>query len=284
MLLSLVLATIGRSSEVGRLIDTLVAQTCHDFELLVVDQNTDDRLLPYLEAGRKAGIRLQHLRMDRPSLSGARNLGIARASGTLIGFPDDDCWYEPDTVEQIRTAFLATPELAGVIACWQEQSQTRQGNPAPGTLSLHAWRCFRGGDASSISLFFRRELFDRLGGFDERLGIGKWYGAAEETDFILRALASGARLDHCPAAKVHHLFPPVQQGSLTHFCQSARQRARGTGAIYAKHRLDNYVILRGWIAPLLVPLMRMQGMTAVARGAATILGRMEGFFCWKLTR
>lgn len=284
MLLSLVLATIGRSTEVGRLIDTLAAQSCRDFELLVVDQNTDDRLLPYLDAGRNAGIRLRHLRLDRPSLSGARNLGITHASGTIIGFPDDDCWYEADTVEHICHAFLATPQLEGVIARWQEQSHNRPGGPATGTLSLDAWRRFRGGDASSISLFFRRELFDRLGGFDERFGVGKWYGAAEETDFLLRALASGARLDHCPTATVHHLFPPVQQDSLVRFCQSARQRARGTGAIYAKHHLDSYVILRGWIAPLLIPLVRMKGMAAIVRGAATILGRIEGYLSWKLTR
>ncbi|MFX5245469.1 glycosyltransferase, partial [Acinetobacter baumannii] len=72
MKLSLILATVGRSSEVGRLIGTLAAQTDRRFELIVVDQNEDDRLVPHIEAGRAAGLDLQHLRLERPSLSGAR--------------------------------------------------------------------------------------------------------------------------------------------------------------------------------------------------------------------
>ena len=277
--LSLILATVGRSAEVGRLIRSLMAQTGKNFELLIVDQNNDDRLLPFAEEARRGGLELRHLRLDRPNLSAARNLGIAESTGEVIGFPDDDCWYEADTVANVLQAFSAEPRLEGIVACWVEQMRGKRRNPTTGSLSLKAWRNFRDGDASSISLFFRRELYDRLGGFDERFGVGRWYGAGEETDLILRALASGARFDYCPAAKVHHLFASAARGPLLHLCLHARQRSRGTGAIYGKHRLPTRVILRGFLAPLYRAISH-GGTLSV--GFSVSLGRIEGYLRWQL--
>ncbi|SEK26524.1 glycosyltransferase family 2 protein [Nitrosovibrio tenuis] len=278
MKLSLILATVDRSADVGRFIRSLIAQTDRNFELLVVDQNTDGRLLPYTKEGREGGLELHHLRLSPPSLSGARNLGITKSTGELIGFPDDDCWYDPDTVAQILHAFSAKPELQGIVACWEEQMRGQEIKPQTGSLSLEAWRNFRGGDASSISLFFRRELFNQLGGFDERFGVGQWYGAAEETDFILRALASRAQLDHCPTARVHHLFSSSVHSTLPHHCLNARRRSRGTGGIYGKHDLPSWVILRGFFAPIYHAILRPE---ALRLGFSISLGRIEGYLRWK---
>lgn len=276
MKLSLILATVDRSADVGRFIHSLVGQTDRNFELIVIDQNIDDRLLPYIKEGRIAGLELHHLRLDRPSLSGARNLGIAASTGELVGFPDDDCWYNSDTVAEVLRVFSGTSNLQGVVACWEEQMRGKKA--MTGSLSLKAWRNFRGGYASSISLFFRRELFHRLDGFDERLGVGRWYGAAEETDFILRALASGAFLTHCPAVKVHHLFTPAAHDKLSNRCQAARRRSRGTGGIYAKHRLPFWVILRGFVAPIYHTIPYRETLRL---GFSISLGRIEGYLKWK---
>lgn len=284
MKLSLILATVGRSSEVGRLIGTLAAQTDRRFELIVVDQNADDRLVPHVEAGRAAGLDLQHLKLERPSLSGARNLGIRHASGDVIGFPDDDCWYEAGTVAALLDTFAAEPDVEGCIACWVEQSEGRGVIPPEADLSLADWRNFRGGDASSISLFFRRGLFERLGGFDERFGVGQWYGAGEETDFVLRALASGERLACRPQVRVHHFYGALPTERVSTLFSAARRRARGTGAIYAKHRLAAWVIVRGLCAPVLLPLWRLQGWAAFTRGVGAMLGRVEGFLNWCRTQ
>lgn len=281
MKISLILATVGRTAEVGRCLRSLATQTDPDFEVLLVDQNPDERLAPFIQEAVAMGITLTHLRMPSPSLSGARNLGIARASGEIIGLTDDDCWYEPEAVQNIRAAFLDNPTLDGAVAQWVEQSAARPGGPASGLLSLQAWRCFRGGDASSITLFFKRSLFVRLGGFDERFGVGQWFGAAEETDFLLRALGSSARLAHCPQAKVHHHFGAAHTGPVLALAQSARKRARGTGGIYAKHHLSAWTVMRGFSAPLLLPLLRGK-LRAAAIGAFVSLGRLEGFLRWNL--
>lgn len=281
MKVSLILATVGRTAEVGRCLRSLAAQTDRNFEVLLVDQNPDDRLTPFVQEAYGTGLQLMHLRMTTPSLSGARNLGLTKASGEIIGLTDDDCWYDQEAIGAIRHAFQITPLLDGAVAQWVEQSTARASGPASGALSLEAWRRFRGGDASSITLFFKQSLFARLGGFDERFGIGQWFGAAEETDFVLRALGSGAQLVHCPQAKVHHHFGGGLSGPLLLVAHNSRKRARGTGGIYAKHHLSTWTVIRGFHAPMLLPLIRGK-FRAAAIGAFVSLGRLEGFLRWKL--
>jgi GT2 family glycosyltransferase len=198
-----------------------------------------------------------------------------------LAFPDDDCWYEPNVIETIRNRFISEPELGGLVARWEEQAEALGRPSVTGQLSLNAWRQFRGGEASSIALFFRHDLFDALGGFDERLGVGRWYGAGEETDFLLRALMSGVRLDHAPEARVHHLFSTEQHGDWRITCRSTRSRARGTGAIYAKHRLGSYVVIRGCSAPILRAVLKLRSPRELARSWFMVIGRLEGFIRWK---
>jgi GT2 family glycosyltransferase len=280
MKISLILATVGRTSEIGRCLRSLALQTDRNFEVLLVDQNQDERLQVYVQEALMLGLVVTHLRLPVPSLSGARNLGILHATGEVIGLTDDDCWYEPEAIAEIRKQLLFDQNLAGVVACWVEQAEAKNTLNTSGSLSLNDWRRFRGGDASSISLFFKKNLFARLGGFDERFGIGQWFGAAEETDFVLRVLADGASLAHCPKARVHHVFSSAPQGPWLTLARNARKRARGTGGIYAKHKLDTRIVIRGLIAPVFVPLMRGKLSLAI-RGGYISLGRLEGFFSWK---
>lgn len=282
MKLSLILATVGRSDDVQRFVESIIGQTSRTFELIVVDQNQDERLLPSIQLARAAGLDVQHLRMAQASLSGARNLGLQHASGDVIAFPDDDCWYEPDAVAAVCTAFAQQPAWSGVVAQWVEQTAARGGEPAQGELSPAAWRRYRGGDASSISLFIRAAVFKQLGGFDERLGVGRWFGAGEEIDLIFRALAAGAVLGRCPNARVHHRFwgHMVDQPGITG--RAVFKRARGTGALYAKHRLPTVVVLRGLVAPPLVAVAHRQGIKGLWLALAMSAGRIQGVLAWAL--
>lgn len=278
MKVSLVLATLGRVDELHRFIDGLAVQTMADYELIVVDQNTDERLLPLIAQAQQRGLAVSHLR-SAPGLSLARNLGLHQAQGEVIAFPDDDCWYEPDTLAQVAQALQAQPECDGVVACWCEHAQAGGGTHET-VLDLERWRSFRDGDASSICLFMRRPLLQRLGGFDERLGLGTWFGAAEETDLIIRALASGARLVRHPAARVHHAYGG--RGALMPASPWRRslRRARGTGALYLKHGLSPAVVLRGLLAPPFKALARRPLAAHLAHGLAASLGRLQGLWRW----
>lgn len=282
---TLVLATLGRADEIGHLVKSLANQAQTPHELVVADQNLDDRLLPYVEQARQAGLAVKHLRLTKPNLSAARNRGIAEASGDVIAFPDDDCWYAPDLIEQVQQAFLQHPGWDALVAQWVEQAQGVGRQVVDGqTLSATAWRQFRGGEASSISLFVRASALRRHGGFDERFGVGQWFGAGEETDLLLNLLCSGAVVGHWPRARVHHRFVPQALVRQRGQWRSLLHRSRGTGAIYVKHRLSGSVVLRGFLSPLAKALWQRQGLRALALAMVETFGRLQGAFVWFITR
>lgn len=284
MKVSLVLATVGRADELGRFVASLGAQLDRNFELIVVDQNSDDRLVPHVERALALGIAVQHCRMSQRNLSAARNLGLSKATGDVIAFPDDDCWYEPATLQSVRAAFTRYANWSGIVANWVEQSSGQAEPSAGAPLRLHAWRRYRGGDASSICLFFRADVFAVVGYFDERLGVGQWFGAGEEVDLIFRALGAGLTLARWPDARVHHHYSAARAAQAGITFASMTRRARGTGALYAKHRLPLAVVVRGLLAPPVAALWRGRGVTGFKLGLAMSLGRFQGALQWLRTQ
>jgi glycosyltransferase involved in cell wall biosynthesis len=274
--LSLILCTYQRTTELDRLFQSLAAQTFKDFEVIVVDQNTDDRLSPYLDKGKRSGIDIKHIQFQPPNLSAARNIGIQSARGGWVGFPDDDCWYERDLLEQLSPCFACTDALTGAAARWAEHHE-------PAGLPLHlTWkrsRLFRDRMVASFMLFFNRHLFDHIGGFDPRLGVGQWFGAGEETDLIMRALRAGGVLTFHPSARVHH--PNKELAAHPDTSLNVRRRARGAGALYAKHRLPYSVIVRGLVAPVLRPLVTCAGKRELVTGYMVAAGRWDGMLHWR---
>lgn len=276
-MISLVMATVGRTDEIRRLVDSLAAQSDARFELIAVDQNPDDRLVHILAEASARGLAVRHLRLDQPNLSLARNLGIAAASYDIIGFPDDDCWYDPTCLAEIQQVFAAADTTDASIALWEER------DPKCATLPPHflQWPTvsrFRSVPISSITLFVRRHSLERAGGFDARLGVGRWFGGGEETDLIMSLVRSGQHVRFVPSARVHHAVGGPARKSAGHW-QALRRRARGTGAIYAKHGIPLPVILRGLLSPLGKALLgRAPGLGS---SCAMALGRLEGYLKWQ---
>lgn len=274
---SLVMATLGRVTEIERCVNSLAAQTRRDFELIVVDQNHDDRLIPVLDRARALGLECHHLRQKEPNQCKARNAGTEYAQGKVVAYPDDDCWYEPNVIEQVMSRFEQQPALDGLVIRWQET-----GPAIAGRIQFNEFARFRGPTASCITLFFCIRKVREVGGFDQALGLHSWYGACEETDLMFRLLGTGAIMEVEPRALVHHRVGyPNGQPAAKAFA-STRKRARGTGALYARHSLSAWVILRGLLSPW-VRVFRFSFIPAqAAHHAGAGLGRLEGFLGWHL--
>lgn len=246
MRFSLVLATVGRTEELGRFLQFLEKQSLNDFELIVVDQNPDDRLVLLLEPfqGR---FPIKHLRSE-PGLSRARNVGLKAVEGQIVAFPDDDCWYPQGLLEQVTHLLESNPEYSGVagipldgngeIASGKFDSECGVIDPA------NIWR-----RTVSITLFLKREVVDAIGGFDESLGVGAGtpWGSGEEIDYTLMAIKNGFQLVFDPAIVVHH--PKVAPG----YEKSARQKqltySLGTGRVLRKHRYPFVSVAYYWLRP-----------------------------------
>lgn len=216
MKFSLILATVGRSEEVARFLASLDAQDYRDFELIVIDQNDDERLAPLLKiyGGR---FKFLHVRSAR-GLSRARNVGLKLAGGDVIAFPDDDCWYPPGLLAKVAGALETDPGIDGVTGRFTDGDGRTEGRWLDRSMLLNRYNIWRG--AISFSIFLRRRVVDAVGRFNDSLGVGAGtpWGASEETDYLLRSLQHGFKLKFLNDLVLHH---PVKT---VHFDEGACNR------------------------------------------------------------
>jgi glycosyltransferase involved in cell wall biosynthesis len=189
---SLVVATVGRTQELDRLLASMASQTFKNVEVIIVDQNGDDRVKRTIERW-KHGVRYVHVRSPR-GLSRARNLGITLASGCVIGFPDDDCWYPDDLLLQVKDWFDRQPAYDFLCCTAQDESGREVASRWPGrSRVIDRDSVLRA--CASASLVIRKAALDHTGGFDERMGLGAAtpFQSAEDSDLALRCLHSGRK-------------------------------------------------------------------------------------------
>ena len=277
LLISLVVATLGRSDEFGVMLNSMRDQTERRFELIVVDQNPDDRLVSIIEEKRAEGLVIRHIRRSTRGVCPARNAGLARAP--IVAFPDDDCWYERDAVAVALAHFAENPATVSIVGHWVEFDPERRRPLA--SLDPDLWRLYKGGEAAAFSLFFRTEALRAVGGFSEYLGPGSYFGCAEEEDLILRLLEVHARIDYVPTVHIHHDHSHAP--ALTD-AQRRRNRlyGRGTGAVLAKHKFPFWIVARGLVGPVYHALKAPNKGEALLLSGYTVLGRAEGLINWWL--
>lgn len=174
-------------------IDSVLAQTFGDYEIIVVDDGSPDRV--EIEAVPIAdGDRLQLVRQENQGPSAARNAGIRAARGTFVAFLDaDDTWEPPYLAEQM--AAITRGGGWDLVFCWalmmgQSEAERRALTglaPVDGLVTCTS--VLR--DQSRIFLsgvVARRQAVMDAGAFDVR------FKHAEDFDLWLRMLKMGARM------------------------------------------------------------------------------------------
>ena len=269
----LVVATLGRVDELGRLLNSLEGQTYRSFRVLVVDQNRDGRA-EAVQAGRN----LDLLRLtSTPGLARARNVALELVEADVVAFPDDDCRYPPTLLADVAQRLSTREELDGLSVPTQDADGRRDagwGSEPAALTTRNVWNL-----VASAGLFLRRPLLERVGAFDEQLGIGgpgPWR-SSEETDYVIRALREGARIAYDPTLSVEHPLTVVSGAALV-----ARGRSEGAsvGYLLRKHRYPPRTVGRMGVRPVggvIVSLARLDPDRARFH-AATLTGRIRGYF------
>ena len=243
MTFDLVVATVGRTAELKRFLESLAAQTHRDFRLLVIDQNEDDRVTALLPEGS------EHLHAE-PGLSRARNAALPHLSADAVAFPDDDCVYPPDLLERVAARLAPLDGLTGREPWWTTGAAVLTRD--------NLWN-----RAISFTIFLKRDVVERVGPFDERLGLPS--SSAEEIDYLIRALDAGARIEYDPTIIVEH---PRKRADV------ATRDGESIGYLLRKHRYGRKTVAR----MLLRPAAGMLVHPSRARfHAATLRGRWRGY-------
>ncbi len=284
MKFSLILATLNRTEEVKLFLQTLDAQTHRNFELIVVDQNKDDRLVSVLQPYQDR-FQILHLR-STPGLSYARNVALKHLSGDLVAFPDDDCGYPADLLDRVATFFINYPKWNGLTGrSINEQGDNSSGkwdSKAGQITQINVWR--RG---ASYTIFLRLSTVTSLGPFDETLGVGAStpWGSGEDIDYLLRATSMGIYYD--PNLTIIH---PLKVANLQENLVTSNKPtffktysyALGRGRVLRKHNTPLWFVLYNWVRPLIGILLSLpQGNIHRTRSyLATLQGRVQGWLGW----
>lgn len=191
-LISMVASTLGRDVEMRLLLDTLSAQDDNRFELIVVDQNSDDRLVPIL-ADYEGRFPIRHIRSTEKGLDRGRNLGARHAKGEWLLFPDDDSWYPADFLKTLRR--LIETEPADI---YSGRSLNKDGKEIMVSFVAEDAQISRANIWHVLIewvIVFRAETYRKAGGFDEDLGAGSGtpWNSGEGQDLVLRCLSQGAK-------------------------------------------------------------------------------------------
>ena len=172
---SIIIPTYNRWPMLGAAVESVLAQSYRDFELIVVDDGSTDGTATELV---QFGSKLRYFQQDRSGVSVARNLGVLKSRGRLIAFLDSDDLWRPDKLK-IQVRFMdSSPE---VQICQTDEVWIRHGvrvnprikhrKPSGDIFERSLDLCL----VSPSAVMMTRELFDRSGGFDESLPVCEDY-------------------------------------------------------------------------------------------------------------
>jgi GT2 family glycosyltransferase len=216
---SLIICTRDRPKQLATCLRAVSALRPPPEEVIVVNNSPSDKAT---EAVVREFPDIRYLLEPKPGLSAARNAGIAVASGELIAFTDDDVQVTENWISRIQQA-LADPDhmaMSGLMlpseleteAQVAFQSRRKRGIPLPyrpltfDSAFFEGWRsrgvpCWLIGAGANMA--FRRQVFDSVGLFDERLGAGA-AGCSEDSEMWYRILSRGHSCRYDPACVVRH--------------------------------------------------------------------------------
>ncbi len=259
---SVVITTFNRADQLRQALEALRAQRCDGltFEVIAVDNGSTDSTRAIIESFRSELPIAYVSEVERGPAAG-RNAGIARATGRIVAFMDDDLRVEPCWIASIVAAFDAQPEIGAIggriLPRWHAAPPLwLTGAHWVGPLALQDY-----GDTrfvidarkplalAAANLAVRRSLLNALGGFDRLLQ------RAEDTHLLLRLWRLGGSCLYLPEALAIADVAPERTTKRYHRAWHL-QNGKWTAAI----RFGDVIDHRGRLMPEPIDAPRLYGV------------------------
>ncbi len=204
-----------RPGTVQATIESICRQSIPDWELVVVGQGEDASLRAVVEAYADQDHRVRYHHIELRGASRARNAGLRCTSGEILAFIDDDCEAKADWLETMGQMFDSRPDIGLVGGALIPPAKPGKGMafcfgfiPEEGVYDPAAspQRAPKGWDWTGSNVSIRRTVIERAGPFDEYLGPGSSFFAAEDPDYKLRLETLGIKMAATPRAVVYHTY------------------------------------------------------------------------------
>ncbi len=188
------------------LLDSLSNQITKDFEVIVIDDCSNDRTA---EIARSYHGNLIQLRKNHGPAY-CRNIGAKAARGEILVFTDSDCWVSRNWLQNIQRHFSQndTDVLMGKLSLMPSSflgdAISALGFPAGGAIGFDKiWKVDPKGFTDSLSscnFAIKKNIFRKVGGFDESFP----YPGGEDSILAYRLRKLNYRIKYCPDVLIHH--------------------------------------------------------------------------------
>jgi O-antigen biosynthesis protein len=190
---SIIMPVWNRAGAMRAAVESVIAQTWIDWELLIIDDGSWDDTIAVADLLARRDSRITLLRQDHLGVCAARNTGIESATGEFIAFLDSDNTWKPTFLHDMVTSMSRDGLTSAYATIALDDGSTvryRYGSPAAESLIL-------GNSIDLNTLVARRDAILAVGGFDASLR------RAVDYDLILK-LAAHAPIVHVPTLGAHY--------------------------------------------------------------------------------
>lgn len=186
-LVSVIIPTYNNAQFVCDAIDSVLAQTYKNYEILLVDDGSMDNTRKVVE--KYDGKQIRYIYQENKGLAGARNTGIKASRGELIAFLDADDMWLPEKLERQVSLINGFPNV-GIVGCGyygldesgERVKETKGKNYSNKELLLNDLMVRNVVTGSGSGVLARKECFEKAGLFDES------FRSTEDRDMWYRIL------------------------------------------------------------------------------------------------
>jgi glycosyltransferase involved in cell wall biosynthesis len=201
--LSVVIASRNRARQLDECLRRLHAVVGPADEVVVVDSCSSDDSTRRTAIARGASV----VTMAAPGASSARNAGWRAARHELVAFLDDDVMVRSGWADAMAVAL--SQDGVAFVTGWIGVPAGQEDVPGPLPLMIDPearplTAATEGAFGAGANWGARRSALETVGGFDERLGPGRWWAAAEDVDLFDRLVIAGLPGRYDPRIRIDH--------------------------------------------------------------------------------
>ncbi len=195
---SVVVPTFNRKDLLKNTLESLTNQSYpkERYEIIIVDSSTIRGVGEIISEAKKSHTNIKHIKIENKSPATSRNLGIKNATGRIVAFIDDDCIANEHWLKKILESF-ESHDAQGI----EGKTETIPDRVGPFTSQVVNEN---GGGYMTCNIAYKKEILDKVGGFDNRYP----FPHNEDADLAWRVIRYG-KIYFEPGALVVHPPRPI---------------------------------------------------------------------------
>lgn len=203
-LVSIIMPVYKAEATIRKSLDSILAQTLNDWELVIVDDGSPDSSGSICDEYARNDARIRVIHQQNAGVSAARQTGLDAVRGKYVIHVDPDDWVEPEMLEELYKE--AKSSNADMVICdfivdTTQQSYYRQQNPSSSEASVILEDMFTGViHGSCCNKLVKKSCIDRL---DARFPVGVNY--CEDVCFNIQLLKHNINVTHLNKAYYHYV-------------------------------------------------------------------------------